>query len=269
VSTWDPNQYLKFADHRLRPALDLLARVPLEAPATVYDLGCGPGNVTRLLIKRWPGARVTGVDSSAAMLEKARAIPGITWQAADLASWAPPAPADLVYSNAALHWIDDHASLFPRLLAQVKPGGVLAVQMPHQAANPSHQSLFAIARDPAWSAKLEGAVFSNPVLEPAQYYDLLAPQAAALDLWETEYQHVLEGENPVLQWFMGSLLTPVLEKLKGDDRDSFIRLYGDKVAAAYPRRADGRTLLTMRRIFIVATRRQGADSQIPGAALPG
>lgn len=255
MSAWDPAQYLKFADHRLRPALDLLARVPLEAPATVYDLGCGPGNVTTLLTRRWPTARVTGVDSSPAMLEKARAVPGIAWQAADLAAWAPPAPADLVYSNAALHWIDDHVRLFPRLLAQVKSGGVLAVQMPHQAANPSHQSLFAIAREPAWAAKLAGAVFSNPVLEPSQYYDLLVPQAATLDIWETEYQHVLEGENPVLQWFMGSLLTPVLERLKGGDRDTFIRLYGEKVAAAYKPRADGRTLLTMRRIFIVATAR--------------
>lgn len=255
MSTWDPAQYLKFSDHRLRPAMDLLARVPLEAPETVYDLGCGPGNVTKLLAARWPKSGVTGVDSSATMLEKARAIPGIAWQAADLASWAPPAPADLIYTNAALHWIDDHHRLFPRLLAQVKPGGVFAVQMPHQAANPSHQSLFAIAREPAWASKLEGAVFSNPVLEPAQYYDLLAHDAASLDIWETEYQHVLEGENPVLQWFMGSLLTSILERLNGAERDEFIRLYGEKVAAAYPRQADGRTLLTMRRLFIVATRR--------------
>ena len=253
MSNWDPNQYLKFADHRLRPALDLLARVPLEAPAAIYDLGCGPGNVTKLLAARWPAARVTGVDGSAAMLDKARAIQGIDWAQADLDSWAPPQPPDLIYSNAALHWIDDHPALFPRLLRSLRPGGVLAVQMPHQAGNPSHQSLFAIARDPAWSATLAGAVFSNPVLEPAQYYDLLAPQAE-LDIWETEYQHVLEGDNPVLQWFMGSLLTPVLDRLKGAEREAFIRLYGEKVAAAYPRRADGRTLLTMRRLFIVARR---------------
>ncbi len=254
MSNWDPAQYLKFADHRLRPVIDLMARIPLERPASVYDLGCGPGNATRLLAERWPQAGVTGVDGSAAMLDKARAIPGITWEQADVAAWRPPAPADLIFSNAALHWVDGHETLFPRLLAALRPGGVLAVQMPHQAANPSHQSLFAIARDPAWSAKLAGAVFSNPVLEPAQYYDLLAPQAE-IDIWETEYQHVLEGENPVQQWFMGSLLTPVLERLKGAEREAFIRLYGEKVAAAYPRRADGRTLLTMRRLFIVATRR--------------
>jgi trans-aconitate 2-methyltransferase len=254
MSAWDPNQYLKFADHRLRPALDLLARVPLEAPECVYDLGCGPGNVTKLLAARWPQARVSGVDSSAAMLDKARAVPGIQWQQADLGIWAPSAPADLIYTNAALHWTGNHAALFPRLLGQLTSRGVLAVQMPHQVMNPSHQSLFAIAREPAWAAKLAGAVFDNPVLEPAQYYDLLSAQAE-LDIWETEYQHVLEGENPVLQWFMGSLLTPVLDRLKGAEREAFIGRYGELVAAAYPRRADGRTLLTMRRIFIVARRR--------------
>ncbi len=253
MSNWDPAQYLKFADHRLRPVIDLMARIPLERPASVYDLGCGPGNATRLLAERWPQAGVTGVDGSAAMLDKARAIPGIAWQQADLTAWRPAEPTDLIFSNAALHWLDGHATLFPRLLAALRPGGVLAVQMPHQAANPSHQSLFAIARDPAWSAKLAGAVFSNPVLEPAQYYDLLAPQAE-IDIWETEYQHVLEGDNPVLQWFMGSVLRPVLDMLPERDQLAFLAEYGARIAAAYPPQEDGRTLLGMRRLFIVAIR---------------
>src|SRR5262249_60604114 len=135
TAQWDPAKYLEFAGPRLQPAVDLLARVPLAAPATVYDLGCGAGNVTRLLAQRWPGAGVTGVDASAAMLKAAaQAAPGVRWVEADLQRWTPPHPADLIYSNAALHWLDDHAGLFPRLLAGLAPGGVLAGHMPRNAA---------------------------------------------------------------------------------------------------------------------------------------
>ncbi|MBV8168522.1 MAG: methyltransferase domain-containing protein, partial [Alphaproteobacteria bacterium] len=137
AATWDPALYLKFTDQRLRPALDLMARVPLPAPATVFDLGCGPGNVTKILKERWPDAAVTGVDSSPEMLAKAKAVPGIAWQQSDLATWRAPKPADVVYSNAAFHWLDDHATLFPHLLRQVAPGGFLAIQMPRQHLNPT------------------------------------------------------------------------------------------------------------------------------------
>ena len=135
---WDPSQYLKFAGPRLQPALDLLARVGTGAPARVVDLGCGAGNVTRLLARRWPGARVTGVDGSAEMLAKARDENGaIEWIEADLKTWSPADPVDVVFSNAVFHWLDDHASLFPHLLEHVTPGGVLAVQMPRNHEAPS------------------------------------------------------------------------------------------------------------------------------------
>lgn len=254
VSSWDPGQYLKFADHRLRPVIDLLARIPLESPETVYDLGCGPGNATKLLAGRWRQARVTGVDGSAPMLDKARTIKGIEWQLADVQAWQPSAPADVIFSNAALHWVDGHESLFPRLLKSLRPGGVLAVQMPRQHLNPSHRILFELAREPRWSS-LRPALRENPVHAPSDYYRWLGPDAAALDLWETEYQHVLEGENPVLQWFMGSVLRPVLDLLPKADEPDFLAEYGRRIEAAYKPQADGRTLLGMRRLFIVATRR--------------
>ena len=108
MPSWDPSQYLKFTDHRLRPALDLMARIALEAPRSIYDLGCGPGNITRLLVERWPGGRVVGVDSSADMLAQARQeAPGVAFEQADIAHWSPPAPADLLFTNATLHWLDD------------------------------------------------------------------------------------------------------------------------------------------------------------------
>jgi trans-aconitate 2-methyltransferase len=252
-TTWDPAQYLKFTDQRLRPALDLMARVPLPAPGTVFDLGCGPGNVTKLLKERWPDAQVTGVDSSPEMLAKAKAVAGIAWQQSDLATWRAPTAADVVYSNAAFHWLDDHQTLFPHLLRQVAPGGFLAIQMPRQHLNPTHQILFELARKPAW--QLEAAIRENPSHDPQTYYDLLAPEAAMLDIWEVEYLHVLEGDAAVLNWVMGSIARPVVERLPAERRDGFLKEYGARLAQAYPRRADGKTLLPFLRIHVVAQRK--------------
>jgi trans-aconitate 2-methyltransferase len=255
VSDWDPAKYLEFAGPRLQPAVDLLARVPLASPAVVYDLGCGAGNVTRLLRARWPEADLTGVDASAAMLATAAtAASGIHWVQADLRQWAPGRPTDLIYSNAALHWLDDHATLFPRLLAHLAPGGVLAVQMPRNHAAPSHTALVAAAEAGRWHARLRPLLRPEPTATPAVYYDVLAPRAAHVEIWETEYLHVLDGENPVVDWVRGSALKPLLDALEEPDRAGFLGDYSRRIAVAYPRRADGRTLFPFRRLFIVATR---------------
>jgi trans-aconitate 2-methyltransferase len=254
---WDPAQYLKFADHRLRPAVDLLNRID-AAPVDVYDLGAGAGNVSRLLKARWPDARVTGVDGSREMLAKAAAgAPDIEWQRADLAAWRPPRPADVIYSNAALHWLGDHERLFPALLAALAPGGVLAVQMPRNFGAPSHTAIAEAVRSGPWRARLEPLLRPAPVADPAVYFDLLAPGAAALDIWETEYLHVLEGEHPVKEWTKGTWLRPLLDALEEPARSDFEACYAGLVAHAYPRRPDGRTLFPFRRLFIVAAARQG------------
>ena len=250
---WDPAQYLKFADHRLRPAIDLLNRIALDDPGDVYDLGAGAGNVTRLIKERWPGARVTGVDDSATMLAKATATaPGITWQQADLAAWTPPRPADLIYSNAALHWLTGHERVFPALLAALAPGGTLAVQMPRNFGAPSHTLISEAARGGPWAARLEPLLRPAPVAEPAFYYDVLAPRTAALDVWETEYLQILEGPDPVKEWTKGTWLRPLLDALEEPERSRFEARYAELVGRAYPARGDGRTLFPFRRLFIVA-----------------
>jgi trans-aconitate 2-methyltransferase len=254
MPTWDPAQYLKFGDHRLRPALDLMTRIPLESPGSVYDLGCGPGNITRLLAERWPGATVTGVDSSGDMLAKARQeAPAIAFQRADIAAWAPPAPADLLYSNATLHWLDDHAGLLPRLVAHLTPGGVLAVQMPRNPQSPSHLLMEAAAADGPWRTRLSQvrAVYQS-VQTPDAYYRVLAPLAREVDIWETEYLHVLKGDNPVVEWTRGTALRPYLDALEEPERGAFLANYAARIADAYPRQPDGRTLLPFRRIFFIA-----------------
>jgi trans-aconitate 2-methyltransferase len=254
MPSWDPSQYLKFADHRLRPALDLLARISLDAPPAIYDLGCGPGNITRLLGERWPGAKVTGVDSSPDMLAQARReAPGIALQQADIAGWSAPELADLLFSNAALHWLDDHARLLPRLAKQLAPGGVLAVQMPRNHTSASHVLIEEIAADGPWRARLAGIrrVYQS-VETAAAYYRILAPMAKQLDIWETEYLHVLSGDNPVVGWTKGTALRPYLDALDEPDRTAFLDAYAARVAAAYPPQPDGTTLLPFNRIFLVA-----------------
>lgn len=253
---WNPVQYLKFADHRVRPAIDLLNRIDVASPADVCDLGAGVGNVTRLLKKRWPKARITGVDASHEMLARAAAgAPEIVWQRADLATWRPSRPAHVIYSNAALHWLGDHDRLFPALFSLLAPGGVLAVQMPRNFSAPSHTAITEAVRSGPWRLKLEPLLGPAPVGEPAFYFDLLAPRAAALDIWETEYLHALEGDHPVKEWTKGTWLRPVLDALDEPERSRFETCYAELVALAYPRRSDGFTLFPFRRLFIVAKAR--------------
>lgn len=254
--SWNPDQYLMFEAPRLRPALDLLAAVPALDPKLVYDLGCGAGNVTRLLARRWPRAELTGVDDSAAMLARAAEVfAGARWLHQGLAQWRAERPADVVYSNAALHWLPDHARLFPALLAQLAPGGVLAVQMPRNFDAPSHTLIADTVRDGPWRERLEPLLRPSPVAAPEVYHDLLAPRAARLDIWQTEYLQVLDGTDPVKEWTKGTWLKPFLDALDEAQRDAFEREYAQRLRSAYPTRADGRTLFPFRRLFIVAVAR--------------
>jgi trans-aconitate 2-methyltransferase len=252
--SWDPSQYLRFGGQRLRPALDLIARIPIEQPQTVVDLGCGTGNVTRILRNRWPRAGITGVDGSPQMLDEARKMQAdIAWEQFDLAHWRPSTKFDLVFSNAALHWLDDHAALFKRVSGTVAPGGVLAVQMPRNFGAPSHTLIHELAASPPWRNALASLLRTQPVLAPEAYYSMLAPNAHTLDIWETEYLQILEGENPVAEWTKGTWLAPLLAALDPDARAVFESEYRRLVAQAYPRQADGRTLFPFRRLFIVAS----------------
>ncbi|HSV29025.1 MAG TPA: methyltransferase domain-containing protein, partial [Candidatus Omnitrophota bacterium] len=230
-------------------ALDLLAHVDADDPALVADFGCGTGNVTRLLGERWRRARVIGVDSSAEML--AEAGEG-EWVRADIGTWACDRPLDVLFSNAALHWLDDHAVLFPRLMGMLAPGGTLAVQMPRNHGAPSHTCMVEAAQAGQWAGRLAGVLRPNPVAEPSFYYDVLAPLAARLDIWETEYLQVLDGDNPVVKWTMGTALKPLLDALDEPEKSAFLADYSARIAAAYPKRADGKTLFPFRRLFLVA-----------------
>lgn len=250
---WNPAQYLLFSEERVRPALDLMARVPTPRPARIVDLGCGAGNVTTILKHRFPEADVLGIDSSAAMLEKARhAAPNCRFAQADIAAWEPETTPDLVFSNAALHWTSEHETLFPRLLGLVARGGCLAVQMPAMHDAPLRALQYEVAAEGPWADHLRGIGSAPPILEAGIYWDLLRPRAASLDIWETIYLHPLQGEDAVVQWAMGTSLRPFLDALPAAEREAFRNAYAEAVRPHYPRRQDGTTLLPFRRLFIIA-----------------
>jgi trans-aconitate 2-methyltransferase len=251
--TWDPTQYLKFAGERLRPAVDLLARIPVVAPRRVVDLGCGAGNLTPLILQRWRGAKLIGVDTSAAMLAKARQdYTEAEFIEADISVWRPDQPVDVLYSNAALHWLDGHDTLLPGLLDALAPGGWLAVQMPRNFNALSHTSIVETIEQGPWRARLEPHLRCNPVHEPQFYWRLLQGHVASLDIWETEYLQVLSGDNPVAEYTKGTWLKQFLDRLDEAERGDFEADYRRRVTAAYPKEADGRTLFPFRRLFILA-----------------
>lgn len=253
-AAWNPDVYMKFGNERTRPTMELLARVPLAAPLQVIDLGCGPGNSTALLAARWPDAQIDGLESSPEMLAKARAS-GVRahWIEGDVESWNPDSRYDAVFSNAALHWIADHRALLSRLMRHVAEGGVLAFQVPLNFDAPSHVLMREVANSGPWAAKLTGARQVN-VLSPEEYFDILAPFAKTIDIWETTYLHVLQGDDPVLAWMGGTGLRPFVQRLDANEREAFIAQYRVRLHEAYPRRADGKTPFPFQRLFAVAQR---------------
>ena len=253
MPSWDHAQYLKFADERTRPARELLARVPAIAVRRVVDLGCGPGNSTALLRERWPEARITGVDSSSEMLERARQEdPAIEWRQADAGSFESAEPLDVLFANALLQWLPDHARLVPRLFEQLRDGGALALQMPHNFDQPSHRWMRELPGP--WTERTARVRSASPVGSPAFYYDLLARRASQVDIWQTTYEHVMPDAAGIVEWVAGTGLRPYLEALLPAERPAFLDAYTRALDSAYPARADGQRLFSFPRLFIVAVR---------------
>ncbi len=254
MPTWDAELYLRYADERTRPSQDLIAAIPLERPARIVDIGCGPGNSTELLKRRWPDAEVIGLDSSPEMLaEAARRYPDGRWVLGNAVDWTPPHPVDLVFANASLQWLRDHASLVPRLLRHVAPGGVLAVQLPAHFASALHQHIRRVAEDPEWQHLMAPARRALTVEPPAFYFDLLHPLVERLDMWATEYFHAMSDAEAIVQWIQGTGLRPFLEALETDaQRERFLEMLRTYVRDSYSTRPNGQVLFPFRRLFIVA-----------------
>ncbi|RKR91574.1 trans-aconitate 2-methyltransferase [Micromonospora pisi] len=255
---WDPSRYLRYRDERARPFHDLLARLPASAPRTVVDLGCGPGNLTTTLAQRWPQARVTGLDSSPEMIDKALELgSGIEFAVGDVRDWVPDPTVDVVVSNAVLQWVPGHEELLVRWAAQLPAGAWLAVQVPGNFDAASHRALRAVAEDPRWRERLVPLLRSAPVSDPIGYAALLTGAGCAVDAWETTYVHLLPADqaadHPALTWMEGTALRPVRASLGGDTPAwaDFRATLGAQLAEAYPVR-DGLVYFPFRRHFFVA-----------------
>jgi trans-aconitate 2-methyltransferase len=256
MADWSPVQYLKFADERTRAARDLLAQVPLTQTKLVYDLGCGPGNSTELLVRAYPGAQIIGLDNSAAMLAKARvALPQCEFEEADLAQWQGEPGADLLFSNATFQWVPGHLAVLQRLLTGLKRGGVLAVQMPDNLGEPSHVAMIVAGHNAPYADKLAGASQARDVLpEPADYYAALKPLCAKFDVWHSIYNHPLDGFTGIVEWLKGTGLRPFLEPLMPVEQSDYLQRYIAELAKAYPLQLDGKVLLHFPRLFMVAVK---------------
>jgi trans-aconitate 2-methyltransferase len=263
ADSWNPRQYEKFSEHRQRPFADLTSRVDASAPAVVVDLGCGPGPLTLSLARRWPEARIIGVDSSVEMLDQARRndrAERVEWALGDVESWDPTqvgAPIDVLVTNALLQWVPSHRQLIPGWISALAPGGWFAMQVPGNFDAPSHALIREVAASsPKARALLARVDRAGSVSKPATYAALLAGLDCEVDVWETTYEHILDPggdqREPVLEWTKGTALLPVFDVLNGEgERADFVAAYGDALLRAYPRQSFG-TIFAFRRIFAVA-----------------
>jgi trans-aconitate 2-methyltransferase len=254
---WNADLYRQFEQERTRPARDLLDRVLIDSPDRVIDLGCGPGNSTELLATRFPQAQIVGLDTSEDMLASASArLPACRFLKADIATWNPDLPVDVLYANASLQWVPDHQTLFPRLISALAPDGVLAVQMPDNFDEPSHRLMRQVAVEGPW-APIIGTAAERRVkrLPLPDYYDLLAPLSDDVEIWRTTYHHPMPSAETIVDWVRATGLRPFIDPLPEAQQAAFLAEYTRKVDAAYRPHADGRRLLAFPRMFIVARRK--------------
>lgn len=253
---WSAAQYTRFEEQRSRPIRDILAAMPALAVRQAIDLGCGTGNSTALMAAHYPDAAVTGLDSSPDMIAEARRRhPEIRFDEGDIVDWYPASPPDLILSNAVLQWLPAHASLFPRLLDALAPGGCLAVQMPDNLDEPTHRLMAQVARDSPWADRLaQASLHRTDIGTPAWYHALLQSLGARVDVWRTVYHHELPGPDGIVEWFKGTGLRPFLDLLDEVDGAEYLRRYRAAVASIYPPHADGTVLLPFPRLFILAQR---------------
>lgn len=254
MQDWNPNLYRQFEAERTRPAFDLLNRLPNFNAEQITDLGCGPGNSTELLHHAYPQAKITGLDTSALMLEQARErLPDCHFQQTDINEWQPTQPQDIIFANASLQWVPDHKKLLPSLMQRLTPEGILAIQMPDNLDQPSHRLMRQVANSAEWQDTMSHLHTAREnLLTTEQYYDLLTQQGAQVDIWRTTYYHVMPSVQAIVDWLRSTGLRPFLDPLNDEQQIIYLEQYRQLLNDIYHPRADGNRLLAFPRLFIIS-----------------
>lgn len=254
--TWSATQYVKFEKERNRPVKDLLVQLSTENVKSIMDIGCGPGNSTQLLQQHFPKAIIAGIDSSADMITAAKLrLPDVHFEIADISSWHTDTKYDLIFANAVLQWVPDHATVFPALLSQLNSGGTLAVQMPDNFEEPTHRLMREVAQHAPWKDKLERSARRIARENAIWYFEQLADKVAAIDIWRTTYYHVLSGgAGAIVEWVKGTGLRPFLDPLNDEEKTAFLEKYTAEIEKAYTVFPNGEVLLPFPRLFMVLKR---------------
>ncbi|MDO4700926.1 MAG: trans-aconitate 2-methyltransferase [Moraxella sp.] len=256
MTDWNAKHYAQFLDERTRPAKELLALIAHHKANFITDLGCGPANSTELLYKNWSDAHIIGVDSSANMIATAKAtLPQVQFIQADFNTWQADIPQDVIFANASLQWADNQRELLPRLVANLTDGGVLAIQMPNNLNEPSHRLMRELANSDTWQGKFKQSTTRPPMLSIHEYYDILTQADCTVDAWQTTYYHVLPSVESIAQWFGSTALRPYMDALGDDDKLTFYQNYVAELSKAYQVQADGKVLMALPRLFMVAIKR--------------
>jgi trans-aconitate 2-methyltransferase len=256
MSDWNPEKYLAFADERARPALDLIASIPNRDPRVIHDLGCGPGNSTQMLRDAFPDAKISALDSSPAMIEKAKSS-GVDAEflIADVTQWTPDPDADVVFSNALFQWIPQHDERLLHILSALKSGGILVVQMPDNLQEPSHRMMAEVARTYVTKTESDQIVITrSSLLTSNGYFDLLRPVAQRVDVWRTTYHHDLKDHRAIADMFSSTGLKPWLDAIDRQSTEEFLNAYVKAIAPHYPAMKNGRVLYPFPRLFILAVK---------------
>jgi len=256
---WNPDQYLQFKCERTQPSIDLVARIQMDDPKTIIDIGCGPGNSTQILLKRWPNADILGIDSSEAMIQRARQdYPHQKWVVADAATLTTRLTYDIVFSNAAIHWIPRHDLLLQRLFQIVNENGILAVQVPANQESPLYKSILRVSKRGKWSEFTAGREYSITYHSADYYYGQLTLYAKDIAIWETIYYHIMKSHEELIDWYKGTAMKPFLDSLSDDQsREEFIREVLIDCQTAYPLQRDRRVLYPFKRLFFTARKSFG------------
>jgi len=251
---WNPELYLKFDKERIQPSIDLVSRIDFDNPAKIIDIGCGPGNSTQILSQRWPECKITGIDNSLAMIAKAKLdFPDQKWELLDAGKDEILGKFDIVFSNATIQWIPNHFELLKKFKSILSDSGIIAIQLPLFFDMPLGQSIVRISKEKRWSAVTESANHLFTIHNHSEYYDFLSELFNSVEIWESDYIHIMDSHHSILEMIKSSGLRPYTDKLENDiDKRDFEEKVLTDIKKDYPIQKNDKILFPFKRLFFIA-----------------